>query len=130
MEARLPSDKVKKILAALESFRARKRVTLREMQSLIGLLNFACCVVLPGRPFLRRLIDLTRGVAQHHHHIKLSKESCLDIQAWFHFIQHFNGKDQFLEQIWSTSTKMYLYTDAAGSPGFGAIMNTKWFYGE
>jgi hypothetical protein len=130
MEARLPSDKVKKILAALESFRARKRVTLREMQSLIGLLNFACCVVLPGRPFLRRLIDLTRGVTQPHHHIKVSKESRLDIQAWFHFIQHFNGENLCLEQLWCTSTKMHLYTYAAGSLGFGAILNTKWFYGE
>lgn len=130
MEARLPSDKIKKIFASLESFRARKRVTLRELQSLIGLLNFACCVVLPGRTFLRRLIDLTRGVTQPHHHIKLSKESRLDIQAWFQFIQHFNGKNLFLKQIWYTSTKMHLYTDAAGSIGFGAIMNTKWFYGE
>jgi len=25
---------------------------------------------------------------------------------------------------------MHLYTDVAGSLGFGAIMNTKWFYGE
>lgn len=102
MEAILPSYRIKKILAALESFRARKRVTLREMQSLIGLLNFACCIVLPGRTFLRRLSDLTRGVIQPHHHIKLSKESRLDIQAWFHFFQHFNGKNQFLKQIWCT----------------------------
>jgi hypothetical protein len=130
MEARLPSDTIKKILAALESFRARKRVTLREMQSLIGLLNFACCVVLPGRTFLRRRIDLIRGVTQPHHHIKVSKESRLDIQACFHFIQHFNGENLCLEQLWCNSTKMHLHTDAAGSLGFGAILNTKWFYGE
>jgi hypothetical protein len=46
MEARLLSDKIKKILAAFESFRARRRITLREMQSLIGLFNLllvSCC---------------------------------------------------------------------------------------
>jgi hypothetical protein len=62
------------------------------MQSRIGLRNFACCVVLPGRTFLLRLIDLTRDVTQPHHHIKLSKENRLDIQAWFQFIQHSNGE--------------------------------------
>lgn len=31
------------------------------MHSLIGLLNFAFAVVLPGRNILRRMIDLTRG---------------------------------------------------------------------
>ena len=40
----------------------RKKVTLKELQSLIGLLNFACAVVKTGRAFLRRLIDLTIGL--------------------------------------------------------------------
>lgn len=31
------------------------KLTLKQLQSLIGLLNYACNVVLPGRAFLRRL---------------------------------------------------------------------------
>ena len=50
MEARLPEEKL------------RKCVTLKEMQSLIGLLNFTCSVVILGRTFLRRMINLTVGV--------------------------------------------------------------------
>ena len=42
------------------------KVTLRELQSIIGLLNFTCSVVLPGRAFLRRLIDLSRGIQRPH----------------------------------------------------------------
>ena len=61
-EARLPQEKVRKCLLAIRSLLGRKKVTLKELQSLIGLLNFACSVVTPGRVFLRRLINLTIGI--------------------------------------------------------------------
>jgi hypothetical protein len=59
MECRLPVDKIVKIRNALNKTYNRKKIKLRDLQSLIGLLNFACLVVSPGRAFLRRLIDLT-----------------------------------------------------------------------
>ena len=62
MELRLPEDKLIKLREKLIYFKKRKKVTLKELQSLIGLLNFACAVVKTGRAFLRRLIDLTIGL--------------------------------------------------------------------
>jgi hypothetical protein len=62
MEVRLPLDNVLKIKNSLSEIRVRRKVTLRELQSLIGLLFFACCVVQPGKTFLRRLIDRTKGI--------------------------------------------------------------------
>lgn len=59
MVARLPEEKIEKIVGLLGEFKVKKKVTLRELQSLIGLLNFACSVIVPGRAFLRRLHDLT-----------------------------------------------------------------------
>ena len=47
-EARLPGDKVHSALEAVQSLSKRKKVTLRELQSVIGLLNFCCKVVVPG----------------------------------------------------------------------------------
>lgn len=93
-------------------------------------MNFACCIILPGRAFLRRLIDLTKGLTKPHHYIRLTKDSRADLAAWFMFIKNFNGKILFLDQIWHSSTKLHLFTDAAGSCGFGAIYKTHWFYGE
>jgi hypothetical protein len=99
----------------------RRKVTLRELQSLIGLLSFACCVVQPDRTFLRRLIDRTKGIQQPHVHIGLNKDSRLDIAAWLLFIEHFNGKTMLLKQIWISANKLHLYTDASGSLGFEEI---------
>lgn len=62
MEARLPSDKVEKIKGYLLNMLHRNHTTLRELQSLIALLKIVCSVVVPGRAFLRRLIDLTCGI--------------------------------------------------------------------
>ena len=39
----------------------------REMDSLIGYLNFTCSVVLPGRAFLRRLISSIMGIKEPYH---------------------------------------------------------------
>ncbi len=60
--ARLPSEKIAKCITIISGFLKGKKVTLKEVQSPNGLLNFACSVVRPGRAFLRRLIDLTIGI--------------------------------------------------------------------
>jgi hypothetical protein len=83
-----------------------KKSRLRELQSLIGILNFACSVVPPGRAFLRRLIDLTIGLSKPHHHRRLNKETRLDIQAWLIFVESFNGKCLFLSDRWGTSEQL------------------------
>ena len=60
-EARLPMEKVERCLSAIRNLLSRRKVTLKELQSLVALLNFACSVIVPGRVFLRTLINLTIG---------------------------------------------------------------------
>lgn len=72
MEAHLPLDKVEKCIGILSDFLKRKRVALKEVQSLTGLLNFACSVIVPGRAFLCCLIDLTIGVRSPNFSIRLT----------------------------------------------------------
>ena len=66
----------------LSPFQSQRSTTLQELQSLIGTLNFACKVIPPGRPFLQRIIHLTRKVKKPHHHIKLTTGFCKDIEMW------------------------------------------------
>ena len=129
-EARLPLDKIDKCLSVISDFLTRKKVTLKELQSLTGLLNFACSVVVPGRAFLRRLIDLTIGIRSPYHYTKLNREVKSDLKLWQSFFASFNGRSFFLEDVWDSSDKLELYTDAAGSLGFGAVFGRKWCYGK
>ena len=127
-EARLPQGKIDKFCIA--GFLTRKKVTLKELQSLIGLLNFACSVATPGRAFLRRLIDLTRGISQPHFFIRLNRSVKSDLRIWQTFLSSFNGKSLFLDDHWRNNQKLNLYTDASGAIGFGALFGREWCYGK
>lgn len=35
-----------------------------------------------------------------------------------------------LDYVWLSSAKLHLYTDAAGSLGYGAVFGSHWFYGK
>ena len=128
MQARLPQDKLDSASALVKTFSRRKKVTLRELQSLIGTLSFASKVVVGGRPFLRRLIDLTIGVVKPHFHIRLNKEARLDLAALSLFLDSYNGTSLLINDLWESSEKLELFTDAYGL-GFAGILAGKWFQG-
>ena len=74
MGAHLPADKLSRTKDMLNSFQFCRSAQLVELQSLIGTLQFACRVVVPGRTFLQRIINLTRGMPSCLHHVRLNKE--------------------------------------------------------
>lgn len=113
-------------LALVEMFH-KESTTLKYLQSLVGLLNFSCSVVVPGRAFLRRLLDLTCGLSEPNSKIQLPFESKADINAWLSFIKSFNGKSFFLPPKWLSSDHVTLHTDALGCHGFAATLGSSWF---
>lgn len=108
----------------------KKKVTLQEIQSLCGLLNFACQEVVPGRAFLRRLFELTYGLKKAHHRVKLNRGCKDDLQVWKTFLEQFNGKCFFIDETWVYSDKFLLFTDASGVHGYGVVFEKSWFYGS
>ena len=128
-EARLPHGKVMRCTSMLSDYLKRKKVTLRELRSLIGLFNFACSVVPPGRAFLRRLIDLTIGISRPQNFIKLTQSAKSDMRTWLAFLSNFDGSSFFLTRDRITNPSLQLYTDASGSFGYGAVSRDQWFYG-
>lgn len=126
LEARLPLDKIEKCKSLISHVLSCKKVSLKEVQSLTGLLNFACSVIRPGRAFLRRLIDLTLGIQSAHHCIPPNREVKEDLKLWLSFLSNFNRKSLFLEDTWLSSSKLNLYTDASGAMGFSAVFGSHW----
>ena len=100
MEASITSERKQSLLQELSALHARNKCTKRELLSLIGKLSFSCKVLLAGRIFLRRLIDLSTTVRQMHHHIRLTADVRLDMRWWLDLLPQWSGKT-FL--YWSTT---------------------------
>jgi hypothetical protein len=60
----------------------------------------------------------------------LGSESKADLRVWLTFLASFNGVYFFRNENWENSVKLKLFTDAAGSIGFGAIFGDAWCYGR
>jgi len=57
------------------------------------------------------------------------RETKADLRLWLTFLESYNGKSFFLDYIWLSFAKLHLYTDAAGSLGYGAVFGAHWFFG-
>lgn len=129
-EARLPQDKLDKCFQLIAKHYRCKKITLKDLQSVIGLLNFCCYIVPMGRAFLRRLINLTRGVSKPNFHIRLNKDARADLLTWHTFLTSFNGKGFFHDCGWPCDADYTIHTDSSGALGYGALYGNLWFSGK
>ena len=128
-EAKLPPEKLSKCRREISAMLPCKHVTLRQLQSLLGVLSFACSVIVPGRAFLRRLFDLTVKVKKPHHRIKLTRETKEDLKLWLGFLEEYNGRSFFMGKTILSSPRLRLHTDSSGNIGYGALFRNHWFKG-
>lgn len=130
MQARLPEDKVEKCRAAINEALNKKSLTVQSLEHLLGLLSFACNVVSPGRPFLRRMYKHLCGVdrTKRHHFVHLTVGARSDLRVWKHFLGAFNGITMF-KKDWQSSEVLHLYTDSSGNTGFGLVFGEKFAAG-
>ena len=130
MVVRIPMPKIKEIIQKIEDLLAHAKCTLKQMQSLIGSLNFACRAITQGRPFCRRLINATCGLTKQHHHLRITTDMRKDLDLWLQFFRDFNGISVFHDRFWVSNEDMQLFTDSAWVTGFGAYFAGKWAYGS
>ena len=117
MTLSLAEEKLARIRALVSAWRSRQAATKRELQSLIGHLSHAAFVVLPGRTFLRHMIDLMKRAKLPQHHVRLTAEFRSDLHWWALFLTSWNGRSILpLPEPAHTVT-----SDASGAWGCGAV---------
>ena len=128
MIARLPTEKLRKYGQSIESLLASKTTTLREVQSTIGKLHFATCVIPIGKPFLRRLIDATKGRTVNSA-INIGSEMRADLLIWRSFLSSYNGISVITSFQPCDSHQIGLFSDASNT-GFAGIYASSWIQGK
>lgn len=126
MEARLPQAKICRIRELLDAFATRRTCTKHKLLSLLGHLQFASRIVLPGRSFVSYLIQLSTTAKHLYHHVTLTKECRLDIKMWSFFLQTWNGISMFIEDRVTHAEDLQLWTDASNI-GFAGYYQGSWF---
>ena len=81
--------------------------TLRKLQSVTGLLNFAFAVQVQG---IKSLTDLTVGVRKPHYHIRITGDVKQDLHACLNFLSTTMGKACFSLRCSSIQTRCTLNT--------------------
>ena len=117
MQATLPEDKIQRMLRDTDFLLSSQSVVLKRLQSINGLFNFACQVIVPARAFMRSLFEMTKGVPRAYHHVRISLPAKKDLQVWREFLAHFNRKSFFLDFRFQSNSTLHLYTDSAASIG-------------
>ncbi len=127
---RLPEEKLLRLQRTIREWGSRKTCTKRQLLSLIGQLQHACCVVRPGRSFLRRMIDLSKSVRSMERVIRLNVGFRSDLQWWSSFLHRWNGVGMMAGAVQSRWSVM-VTSDASGSWGCGAYTSSgEWFQFE
>lgn len=129
MEARLPADKLERLMGLVRRFLSKRTCVKRQALSLLGHLTFACRVVIPGRSFISRLLEATRGAKELHHFVTLNQECRKDLLMWHTFLNDWNGVSLFLDNAHTEAPDICLFTDASGTIGYGGYFQGEWFQG-
>ena len=95
--------------------------TARDLKFLVGKLENACKVVRPGRSFLRRMIDLLRGVKSNRRLVRLNSSFRSDLLWWHHFLSGWNGVSALDgKYLKSAQPDVVVHCDASGFIGCAA----------
>ena len=127
MTMEISDKKVEEIKTELSTWLYKTAAKCREVESLVGKLQFVAKCIRSGRIFLGRLIRWIRDMNREIRYT-IPIEAHKDIAWWSRFIQEFNG----VALLWlakEPSTDKILQTDAC-LKGFGGICGSSYFRGR
>lgn len=95
-------------------FIPKKRIALKELESLTGLMAICSRAIVSARAFIRRFYDLIASVRKEkpHYTVRLNQEVKSDAWVWIEFLAKFNRQCYIPEYFGSTNEAIKLFTDS------------------
>ena len=127
MTLEITPERLTEIKVLLADWLGRFTCTTRELQQLVGKLNFVAACVRPARIFMARLYALLKGAAQRSS-ISLSDDFRKDLVWWATFLDKYNGVSMMMVEEWGAPDEV-LATDAC-LVGAGGWCRGEYFHTE
>jgi hypothetical protein len=108
----ISEERKAELLGLLQAFSKRARVSLTKLLSLLGKLAFASTVLPGSRPFLRRIIDATKG--RRGGKVRLRPDFKLEVRYWRDHVSAWNGRERWR----APSATPFVFASDASTTGF------------
>ena len=112
MTLSLPQDKLDAYLCAIRTILPCRTIMAREMQELVGKMQWASRVVYGGKVFMRSCSDLLSRVKLPGHHVTLNNLVRSDLAWWLDNAQRSNGVVHLAPKL----VTHHVFTDACKAP--------------
>ena len=112
-------EKLRDLKLLVEEWLGKKLSLVKDLQSLVGKLQYASKVVHPGRTFLRRMFDLLKGIPRKRQFVRLNVSFRSDLMWWHSLLESWNGVLMMRSQ--GAEPDHHLISDASGQFGCGAF---------
>ncbi len=114
------------VLGQLAEACGARRLTARQLQSLLGRLHFVARVLPAGKGFVNRLLSALRG-KERRTRIRVTKSMRLDFEWWLRVLPQWSGVGLISRSHWVDSCDLDIFTDASSSFGMGGVFGERWF---
>ena len=112
MTVEVTPERLIEIKELVETWLSKETATLKELQSVVGKLNFVAACVRPGRIFISRLLNWLREIhGKDTRKLKIPAEVKKDFKWWSRFLVSYNGISIMVYDDWSCPDNFFS-TDA------------------
>ena len=108
----MSQEKLNEIRTELLAWRDKNYCSKRDILSILGKMNFCSQMILNGKKFMRRLIDLSTTGKNLNSKISLTKQAKSDIHWWIECMERYNGVEWFPAEI-DMRTAVLSFSDAS-----------------
>ena len=124
MTLKIPHEKMCEIRTVLRQWLSKSVASKREIQQLVGLLNFAAGCIKPGRIYFSRILNVLRGCDRGC--VYISSDLRKDIEWWWNCAERFNGISYIMNPSWEVP-RQTVQTDVCLT-GCGALTDSEFFH--
>ena len=125
MTMEVTPDRLVEIRELTNNWLGKEEATVKEVQSIIGKLNFVAKCVKPARIFICRMLNFLRAMPKKGK-TKISVEFIDDIKWWIRYLPKFNGISLISMESWSEPDQ--LVASDACLLGCGAVCGKEFFH--